>query len=353
MGKRDAKPAPHVEVRESTKVTRREYRDFSGPRGASALLRVALDRIAFADLTAHAKESLEAEVCGVLVGQVCEDDEGPWLHVQAVIRGAAARQGSTHVTFTQETWNVVHESLERDHPGRHIVGWYHTHPGFGVEFSEMDLFIQRNFFPGAEQIAFVTDPLGGAVAICVNRPSGIEYLERFWVDGREQPCRRPEAVAVATAGDSGLKRPGSGDGAAIRALEERVAQLIQAHDDTRALFYRTMAMLGVVGCVGIIAAVCYLIFQSYTSRLEPPRTIGFAPIPVQVGDKTVLLGVNLVEWQVPPELEARFIKLTREQAQQEIEAYLKAMQENATRPAIGTPSDKGTLPPAKSDQPQP
>ena len=34
-----------------------------------------------------------------------------------------------------------------------IVGWYHTHPGFGVEFSEMDLFIQQNFFGGPAQIA--------------------------------------------------------------------------------------------------------------------------------------------------------------------------------------------------------
>ena len=39
-------------------------------------------------------------------------------------------------------------SLEREHPGLKIVGWYHTHPGFGVEFSEMDLFIQRIFLPG-------------------------------------------------------------------------------------------------------------------------------------------------------------------------------------------------------------
>ena len=90
--------------------------------------------------------------------------------------------------------------MDSHHQGKRVVGWYHTHPGFGVEFSEMDLFIQRNFFPDSAQIALVTDPLGGAVAICVNAAGGIEYLDRFWVDGREQPCRRPASAASAKTG---------------------------------------------------------------------------------------------------------------------------------------------------------
>ena len=166
-------------------------RQFPGPRNADAALRVALERSAYAELLAHAKASLEAEVCGVLAGQVCEDDEGPFVHVEAVIRGAAATEASTHVTFTQTTWNTIHRTLERDFPKLRIVGWYHTHPGFGVEFSDMDLFIQKNFFSGPAQIALVTDPLSGAVAICLNTAKGVRYLPRFWVDGREQPCRVP------------------------------------------------------------------------------------------------------------------------------------------------------------------
>ena len=69
------------------------------------------------------------------------------MSVEATIRGDAARKGPTHVTFTQETWTQIHKDKDERHPKRQIVGWYHTHPGFGVEFSEMDLFVQRNFFP--------------------------------------------------------------------------------------------------------------------------------------------------------------------------------------------------------------
>src|SRR5262245_43240608 len=125
-----------VKVRDVSGSDDRVERTFPGPRNANVKLRVAMERGPYAELIAHAKESLDAEVCGVLAGQVCVDDEGTFVHVEAVIRGAAATQSSTHVTFTQATWNNIHATLERNYPKLKIVGWYHTHPGFGVEFSE-------------------------------------------------------------------------------------------------------------------------------------------------------------------------------------------------------------------------
>src|SRR6185436_11054025 len=107
----------------------------------------------------------------------------------------AASGGATHVTFTQATWDAIHATLEREHPKLRIVGWYHTHPGFGVEFSEMDVFIQRNFFSGPTQIALVTDPTTGAVALAITTPTGIDYLPRYWVDGREQTAKVPASSA--------------------------------------------------------------------------------------------------------------------------------------------------------------
>jgi len=38
------------------------------------------------------------------------------------------------------------------------VGWYHSHPGFGVFLSEHDMFIQENFFSSPQQVAWVFDP---------------------------------------------------------------------------------------------------------------------------------------------------------------------------------------------------
>lgn len=333
-----------VSVRATSTPDKPVNRSFPGPRGAQSLLRVAVDRSAYAELIAHAKESLEAEVCGVLAGQICEDDEGVFVHVEAVIRGSAASQGSTHVTFTQATWNAIHESLERDHPKLRMVGWYHTHPGFGVEFSDMDLFIQRNFFSGPTQIALVTDPLSGAVAICVNTPDGIEYLTRFWVNGRDQQCVVPARDSVKPGASVSSPAPAGDVAQAVQALEARVNQLVQTVDEQRASFYQFLMFIGIVVCLGIVVSVGYFIYSQFASRNEPPKLNQYVPIPVQVGDKTVLLGVGVAEWQVPPELNAVYLQLEqlkREAQEKAAKESAKKAGQTATNSAAATNSAGG------------
>jgi proteasome lid subunit RPN8/RPN11 len=308
-------------------------RHFPGPKGATARLRVALDRPPYAELIAHAKETLDKEVCGVLVGTVCEDDQGLFVHVAAAIRGTAASEGSTHVTFTHETWTRIHARLEREYPRLQILGWYHSHPGFGVEFSEMDLFIQKNFFPGEAQLALVMDPLNGAVAICVNTPRGIEYVERFWVEGREQPCQVPKEAQHPEATGS----PGAAPGdihASLQSLEARLGQLIQTIDDQRTSLYRFLLILGMLACTGIVVAVGYSIYSNYRYRNEPPRLNQYIPIPLQVGDRTVLVGVGVAEWRVPDELNAMMVAVEREKQA----LALKALLEGSNGPSVALPT---------------
>jgi proteasome lid subunit RPN8/RPN11 len=331
-----------VNVHESAGGDKPVWRTFPGPRNAGPKLRVAMERSAYADLIAHARESLEAEVCGVLAGQVCEDDEGVFVHVEAMIRGTAASQGTTHVTFTQATWNAIHQQLERDYPRLKIVGWYHTHPGFGVEFSEMDVFIQRNFFSGPAHIALVTDPLSGAVAICTNTPQGIEYLGSFWVDSREQQCRVPERLSGKSAGAGPAAAPGGGDPDTVRALEARVGQLLQALDEMRRSYYRFLLTCGVLVCVALIVAVGYTFYSQWKYRIEPPRLNQIVPVPVQIGDKAVILGVAVMAWDVPPELNALMLQaeLLKQQAAEEAareQAALKDATNGAPAAATNAP----------------
>jgi proteasome lid subunit RPN8/RPN11 len=85
-------------------------------------------------------------------------EEGRTTHVDACIEGVNAAQGGAHVTFTQETWEHIYKVKDERYPEARIVGWYHSHPGFGVFLSDHDLFIQENFFSSPQQIAWVYDP---------------------------------------------------------------------------------------------------------------------------------------------------------------------------------------------------
>jgi proteasome lid subunit RPN8/RPN11 len=329
-----------VVVRPSGEGVKPVRRQFPGPRNADVALRVSFERRANADLIAHAKESLEVEVCGVLAGELCEDDEGPFVHVLAAIRGRAASEASTHVTFTQATWNSIHQTLERDYPNLKIVGWYHTHPGFGVEFSDMDLFIQQNFFGGPAQIAMVTDPLSGAVAICLNTAKGVRYLPRFWVDGHEQPCRVPAPKGQNAAETGGTVGPGNAGSSDLAQLEARVSQLVQAMDEQRAWQHNFMLFCGFVFCLGVIVGVGYFIFKTYNSRLEPPQVRQMIPVAIQVGDKTVMLGVGVVEWKVPDELNAILLQedlIRKEAAEREAKEIARKLQKDGKAPTNAVP----------------
>lgn len=280
-----------VSVADWKEHKRPAYREFPGPRSADALLRVAFEGNAYADFIAHAKSSLEVEICGVLVGQVYADEKGEFVDVQAIIQGDSARNASTHVTFTQETWNSIYQTLERHYPKLQIVGWYHSHPGFGVEFSDMDIFIQKNFFSAPAQIALLTDPMNGDVAICMNTRHGVAMLDRFWVNSREVRCRMPAAKETVPA--HGEASPVGGE---WKALETRLNQFIQSVDDQRRWLQSFFLFIGMLMLVAALTWVGHSIYKSYTENpvdvaVQNLRAI---PVPVQIGDKTMILMVQIV-----------------------------------------------------------
>lgn len=102
----------------------------------------------------HARSSMKTEVCGVLIGSMADGA----LHIDECIAGKDAAQAGTHVTFTQDTWEHIYKIKDAEFPNQRIVGWYHSHPGFGIFLSDHDTFIHRNFFSAPEQVAWVYDP---------------------------------------------------------------------------------------------------------------------------------------------------------------------------------------------------
>jgi proteasome lid subunit RPN8/RPN11 len=326
----EAQPADdRLALSEWSERKRPAWRSFPGPRMLDVPLRVTIDRTAYAELIAHAKETLDQEVCGVLVGDACEDDEGPFIHIKDIIRGLAADQSGTHVTYTQETWNLIHKTMEERFPKSLIVGWYHSHPGYGVEFSEMDRFIQQNFFSGATQVGLVIDPLSGDVGLCVNAGDEIKYINRFWVEGREQRAWVPASRAHAAT-------PASGQESAIQdrleAVEIRLEQTIRAFDEMRNTIYRFVLSVGMVIGVGIVAIIGYTIYSNFTRTEAPPLLRSYARIPIKIGDKVVLLGVEVIGWQIPVQ-----------SAPQEPEKKESDEQQgNANSSASGSPSEQGS-----------
>jgi proteasome lid subunit RPN8/RPN11 len=133
------------------------------------------------EIRQHARSSTKTEVCGVLIGS---ESDGITT-IEACIAGENAAQGGTHVTFTQDTWEHIYKIKDRDFPAARIVGWYHSHPGFGVFLSDHDTFIHKNFFSSPQQVAWVYDPHSDEEGCFGWRGERIERLSHFdFIDGR-------------------------------------------------------------------------------------------------------------------------------------------------------------------------
>jgi proteasome lid subunit RPN8/RPN11 len=143
-------------------------------------LEVAIDSEVVRTIRQHARSSSKTEVCGVLIGQ----DRDQRVQIEACIEGENAEGAGAHVTFTQDTWEHIYAVKDKKYPDERIVGWYHSHPGFGIFLSEHDTFIHKNFFSSPGQVAWVYDPHSdeegcfGWVAGQVERLSQVAVLDR-------------------------------------------------------------------------------------------------------------------------------------------------------------------------------
>lgn len=126
----------------------------------------------YKEIHAFTKNKTTNESGGILVGNIIEEFGKTNIIISGFIEAKHSEGTPTTLKFTHETWDYVHEQIEKKHKGKKIVGWIHTHPDFGIFLSEYDKFIHQNFFSEDYEIAYVVDP--------------IKEIEGFyfWLDGK-------------------------------------------------------------------------------------------------------------------------------------------------------------------------
>jgi len=110
-------------------------------------LPIFVDLDVMRDMEAHARTNTRVELGGVMLGKQLIDDEGkPFVVISDSLRANHYEATKGSFKFTAETWNQITRDRNEFRPDLEMVGWYHTHPGWGVFLSGMDLFICNNFF---------------------------------------------------------------------------------------------------------------------------------------------------------------------------------------------------------------
>ena len=126
MGKKAKKPETNTDAANSNKET--EKLDFNKsftpepdknipfPAPYKTEPRVYIEEEVYKEIQAHSKETTSVELCGVLIGEVRFDVSGNYLYICGSIRGEKAKNSGVNVSFTNETWDYIHEVREEKYP---------------------------------------------------------------------------------------------------------------------------------------------------------------------------------------------------------------------------------------------
>lgn len=125
-------------------------------------LPIFVDLDVMRDMEGHARTNTHVELGGILLGGKFVDEEGrSFVVVQEALRAEHYEATRGSFKFTHETWSQFARDREELPEDLHLVGWYHTHPDWGVFLSGMDTFICDNFFADDLDVDLVIDPCRG------------------------------------------------------------------------------------------------------------------------------------------------------------------------------------------------
>ncbi len=148
--------------------------------------RVFLSETAFDRAVARGDSDTTREIGGVLIGELLRDDAGPYLRIDGTIDALHAEEKGAELTFTHATWEHIHKEMDGKHQDKRVVGWYHTHPGFGIFLSDRDQFIHKSFFNLPFQVALVYDPKSREHGMFTWHDNEVWRARRYWIGAREQ-----------------------------------------------------------------------------------------------------------------------------------------------------------------------
>ncbi len=145
----------------------------------------------------HAKHDTSVEICGVLVGQWQQDENGPHAMVENYIRCDSATSKFAEVTFTHESWSQINKEMDTRFEDKRIVGWYHSHPEFGIFLSDRDCFIHEHFFSGSGQVAYVVDPVRNLEGVFAWKDGKPTAMQHYWIG--ETICTVQSSISNAAS----------------------------------------------------------------------------------------------------------------------------------------------------------
>ena len=261
-----------VRVREPEKRARpdrdRRYASVAYEVPAPADLPIFLDRRAADAIERHALSDTSVELGGILLGKECLDTATGqayvWVNQSLEAKHYANTQAS--FTYTHDSWEEITRERDQRFPQYDIVGWYHTHPNFGIFLSHHDLFIHHNFFSQALQVAYVVDPINQTRGFFHWRDGGMAQVQGYYLT-----ADRGDRIALAKLANDLEQLPnaegGSGGAFSPRLEAELIKMLTRTGQREVSSPVERLQVATVYGLLGIFLGVLGLATVLWLSQL--------------------------------------------------------------------------------------
>ena len=267
-----------VAYREPHKVRRPDY----DPKRACIAYRVPgpddlpifLDKTPADLIERHALRDTSVELGGILLGKECVDETTglPFVWVTEAIEAKHYENTQASFTYTHDSWGEITRERDEKHPDLDIVGWYHTHPDFGIFLSSHDLFIHHNFFDQPLQVAYVVDPIRQDRGFFRWNDGIMEQVGGFWLTAPRNERAGLARLVNDLEGISDSSAVGGGTGAGLspRLEAELIAMLSRPQTVAVAADRgQSAAVFTLIGMfVGALAVAGMLWLQSLGKTLQ-------------------------------------------------------------------------------------
>ncbi len=240
---------------------------------AAGDLPIFLDRKAADLIERHALSDTSVELGGILLGKECLDQATgePFVWISHSIEAKHYANTQASFTYTHDSWEEITRERDQRFPDFDVVGWYHTHPSFGIFLSHHDLFIHQNFFAQPLHVAYVVDPINQTRGFFQWRGGGMAQVGGYYLT-----ADRGDRVPLARLVNDLEKLPnpeGSSGGGFSPRLEAELIKMLNrpAQRDVFSPVERAQAaaVFGLLGMLlGVIGVAALLWLYQFSVRLN-------------------------------------------------------------------------------------
>ncbi len=121
-------------------------------------LDVYIERQIIDEILQQCDRSVPLETIGFLIGEAFQWNKTPYCVIHGIATGKT-NANEVHVEFAEGALAEVVGELRSKYADMMMVGWYHSHPGYGCFLSATDIDTQLGYFRQPYHVALVVDPI--------------------------------------------------------------------------------------------------------------------------------------------------------------------------------------------------